>query len=189
MNSKDTLAEEKTRRIALAPVCMVLNLAMAHVPNDFIVARLAHKQMIKWVGGGKFDTVLCMRPSLHDEVVRAHKKFSAWDKLPDHDDKTDAPKSRGPLYTFAALRSLENAITAGLSGDGGDLAEAVDDLDDIPIDSPVEAKEKKPTVKGKRAAKVKVVSNRKQETLADLMRSLGEVLSLRPQPRGQSKAS
>jgi len=178
MNVKDSLSEEKTRRIALAPVCMVLTVAFEHVPDDYVVARLAYKQLVKWVSGGTFDAVLKMRPSLHDEVVRAQKKFTLWDKLPEHDDKTDAPKPRGPLYTFAALRSLENAVTAGLNGDEGDLAEAIDDLDDIPLAPPTDVK------KGKGKIKVE-----RSDTLADLIRSLGEVLSVRPQPKGQSKAS
>lgn len=188
MNVKDTLSEEKTRRVALAPLCMVLAVAMEHVPSDYVLARLAHKQFARWVGGGKFDKVIDMRPTLHDEVVRAQKKFTAWDKLPDFDDKTNLPKARGPIYTFAALRSLENAITAGLSGDEGDLAEAIDDLDDIPLAPPPE--EEKQQAKGKKSGpKVRVVKDDRRETLADLMRSLGEVLSIRPQSSGQSKAS
>jgi len=187
MNVKDTLQEEKTRRIALAPVCMVLHLAMEHVPDDYIVARMAHKQMAKWVGGGSFDPVLRMRPTLHDEVARAHRAFDVWDKLPANNTDTGDPKARGPLYTFAALRCLENAVTAGLNGDEGDLGEAIDDLDEIPVDPPVEKKDK--GVKKTGAAKIKVVREERRETLADLLRSLGEVLSVRPLPRGQSKAS
>lgn len=184
MTPENVMAEEPTRRIAIAPVCTVLNLAMAHVPEDYYVAHMSYKQFVKWVNGSKYDPLIRMRLSLHDEVQRAKARFLEWEVLPAQDAK-GAPKPAGPLFSFAALRSLENCITAAATGDTGDLAEAIDDLDEIPL-RPADQEEKPAKSKGKKVIKVK---RNKSETLADMIRSLGDALALRPQAVGQSKAS
>lgn len=182
MNVTDTMSEEKTRRIAMAPMCMVMRVALSHVHEEYVVAGLIHKEMIKWVAGGKVDKILVMRPTLHDEVSRAHKRFNMWEKKSEQ-DVNGKHKGRGPLYTFAALRALENAATACMNGDEGDLAEAIDDLDDIPlVPPPLEDKTKPTKIRVKKKAAPK-------ETLADILRSLGEVFAVRPTAKGTSKAS
>ena len=148
MNHQELLDDKNLKRIPMASIVMAVNLAMEHVPEQYVVGHLAFKALSKWVAdGGSNDRLLVLRMTLHDEVERARKLFLVWDNTRKNapppapaDHKKTSKKvlkekekmEMGPLYAYMALRALEGMVNVALGGKAGELVDVLECLDDVP---------------------------------------------------------
>ncbi|MHA2065371.1 MAG: hypothetical protein ACXABY_13430 [Candidatus Thorarchaeota archaeon] len=188
MKSEFLLSNEKLRRVALAPMCMVLGAAILRfLPDDYVIARLVFKQLQRWVGGGKFDPIKKMLPTLHSEVERANQSAISSRTENNSDGK------QMDECIFSVMRSLENTVIAGMNGDSGTVIEAVSDLKDVPakllIDITEEEKDKitdapigsyKTRKKKGKGIKTKPKTVDPSMSLADVVRMIGGVFDEDP---------
>jgi hypothetical protein len=148
MNHKELFADGLLMRIPMAAITMGINLAMEHVPEQYVVGHQAFKRLHTWIFSGKGkDKLMVLRFTLHDEVERARKLFVAWsdarekqppaiNQLDDRKGKKKNKQSEGegmqPLYGYMALRALECAVNAAIGGDTAELVDLLECLDAVP---------------------------------------------------------
>jgi hypothetical protein len=149
MHHNELFDDNLLKRIPMASIVMAINIAMEHVPSQYVVGHLAFKALNKWMLTGKGeDKLLTLRPTLHDEVERARKLYVEWEearakkpppvnlaedrKRKKKDKKTIEEGGRQPHYGYMALRALECAVNVALGAQTSELVDLLECLDDVP---------------------------------------------------------
>lgn len=153
MHHDELFSDNLLKRIPMASIVMAINIAMEHVPSEYVVGHLSFKVLHQWVSTGKGkDRLTVYRPTLRDEVERARKLWVLWDenrsKLPpavfmkedkkgkskrtrkDHSDSSDVGKQ--PLYAYMVMRALLCAVNVALGEPTSELVDLLECLDDVP---------------------------------------------------------